>query len=506
VTSDGSLLIADSANNRVRRVGPDGIISTLAGGGTATSSSGPATGAMLSVPLGVAIAPDGRAAIAETGSGRLHAVEAPLPGFSLGDLTIPSVDGREIFVFAPNGRHLRTLDALTGGTRYDFGYDPAGRLTTITDGDGNVTTIVRDPAGHPTAIVASGGQQTLLTVDSNGYLETITNPANETVTLTYDPDGLLEVLRTPRLHEYAFDYDALGRLERDDDPAGGFKALTRTGAPSDYTVELTTAEDRVTSYQVAELPAGGTERTNTFPTGLQSSVQRGTDGTRTTTLPSGMVTDRTDGPDWRFGMLAPVAAQRQTVTPAALTLTVTETREGETAPGDLLTVASETRTVTVNGLPFTRTYDGATRTLVETTPEGRTRTIELDPQGRVASTQVTGLAPVTFGRDATGLLRTITAGTGPSARVTLLDYDAKRRLETITDPLPRHHLRVRRRRSGDEPGVPGRGGRAVRLRRQRQRQQRHPAHPPGPHLRLHPRRSGGAVHPARARRPRGHDV
>jgi YD repeat-containing protein len=118
-------------------------------------------------------------------------------------------------------------------------------------------------------------------------------------------------------------------------------------------------------------------------------------------------------------------------------LTVTETREGETAPGDLLTVASETRTVTVNGLPFTRTYDGATRTLVETTPEGRTRTIELDPQGRVAATQVTGLAPVTFGRDATGLLRTITAGTGPSARVTLLDYDARRRLETITDPLAR---------------------------------------------------------------------
>jgi YD repeat-containing protein len=50
---------------------------------------------------------------------------------------------------------------------------------------------------------------------------------------------------------------------------------------------------------------------------------------------------------------------------------------------------------------------------------------------------VTGLAPVTFGRDATGLLRTITEGTGLDARVTLLDYDAKRRLETITDPLAR---------------------------------------------------------------------
>jgi YD repeat-containing protein len=73
----------------------------------------------------------------------------------------------------------------------------------------------------------------------------------------------------------------------------------------------------------------------------------------------------------------------------------------------------------------------------EAIPEERTRTVVLDAQGRVAATQVTGLAPVTFGRDATGLLRTITEGTGPSARVTLLDYDAQRRLEAITDPLPR---------------------------------------------------------------------
>jgi hypothetical protein len=38
-------------------------------------------------------------------------------------------------------------------------------------------------------------------------------------------------------------------------------------------------------------------------------VQRGTDGTRTTSLASGMIAHRTDGPDWRFGMLAAVAVQ-----------------------------------------------------------------------------------------------------------------------------------------------------------------------------------------------------
>ena len=35
VGPDGSIFIAESTNNRVRRVGPDGIITTVAGNGNA---------------------------------------------------------------------------------------------------------------------------------------------------------------------------------------------------------------------------------------------------------------------------------------------------------------------------------------------------------------------------------------------------------------------------------------------------------------------------------------
>jgi RHS repeat-associated protein len=91
----------------------------------------------------------------------------------------------------------------------------------------------------------------------------------------------------------------------------------------------------------------------------------------------------------------------------------------------------------VNGLAFTQTYTAATRTLTETTPLGRVRTTVLDPQGRVASTQVAGLAPVAFTRDGTGLLTAITEGGGPTARTTTLAYDPQRRLQAITDPVPR---------------------------------------------------------------------
>ena len=42
------------------------------------------------------------------------------------------------------GRHLQTLNTLTAATLFSFGYDSAGRITSITDGDGNVTTVERN--------------------------------------------------------------------------------------------------------------------------------------------------------------------------------------------------------------------------------------------------------------------------------------------------------------------------------------------------------------------------
>lgn len=64
-------LIADSSNNRVRKVGVDGTISTVAGtgagGSTYASVTGSATSAVVNNPVGVAALPDGGFAIAEYG-------------------------------------------------------------------------------------------------------------------------------------------------------------------------------------------------------------------------------------------------------------------------------------------------------------------------------------------------------------------------------------------------------------------------------------------------------
>lgn len=62
VDGEGNVYIADSGNNRVRKVSPDGTISTVAGTGTAglSGDGGPATSAELYYPSGVAVDGQGR--------------------------------------------------------------------------------------------------------------------------------------------------------------------------------------------------------------------------------------------------------------------------------------------------------------------------------------------------------------------------------------------------------------------------------------------------------------
>ena len=77
-TRDGGFLIADQANNRIREVAPDGIITTVAGSGKAGAGGdgGPAVAADLSGPYAVAARPDGGFVIADTLNRRIRRVSA----------------------------------------------------------------------------------------------------------------------------------------------------------------------------------------------------------------------------------------------------------------------------------------------------------------------------------------------------------------------------------------------------------------------------------------------
>ncbi len=76
IAPDGSVLIADRWNHRIRKVRPDGIIATVAGTGAMgfSGDDGPATSASLYYPSGVAAAADGSILIADEYNNRIRRV------------------------------------------------------------------------------------------------------------------------------------------------------------------------------------------------------------------------------------------------------------------------------------------------------------------------------------------------------------------------------------------------------------------------------------------------
>jgi len=75
---DGGFLIADANNFRIRKVSPNGIITTVAGVGTKgfSGDGGPATAARISAPRGLDSFPDGSYLIADTDNRRIRRISA----------------------------------------------------------------------------------------------------------------------------------------------------------------------------------------------------------------------------------------------------------------------------------------------------------------------------------------------------------------------------------------------------------------------------------------------
>jgi len=112
--SAGNLYIGDTENNRVRRVGPDGVVSTMAGTGAQGSGGdgGPAAKAQLYAPTSLALDPSGNLFIADTGNSLIRKVtpdgaistvagEVPPPG-SFGN-AVDGVPATQTILGSPQG-------------------------------------------------------------------------------------------------------------------------------------------------------------------------------------------------------------------------------------------------------------------------------------------------------------------------------------------------------------------------------------------------------------------
>ncbi len=339
-------------------------------------------------------------------------IEKPLPGYVVGEMLIPSETGNEVYVFTSQGRHLRTVNALTSEPLYEFGYDENGLLTSILDGEGGTTTIERDGEGAATAIVGPYGQRTALDIDDDGLLETIANPNSAVHQFAYRDDGLLTDMTDPNGNTTQYDYDDQGRLVSATDAVGGVQTLTRTDVAGGFEVAHTTALGMTTTYQVTRRSVGGTRRVRIDPAGLQTELVKGSNGQRTVTAPNGTVSTIEYGADPRFGMQAPVPESVTVATPGGLSNTTTVQRSVTLdEPNDPLSVRNVYDRTKVNGREYRRYYDARENEVTTTSPVGREILTALDDDGRPVTQAFDPLLdPVSYAYDNSGHIESVVQG------------------------------------------------------------------------------------------------
>lgn len=75
IDANGNLYVADTSNNRIRKVTPEGTVSTLAGDGTAGARDGAAQAAQFNAPVGIAVDARGeRVYVADTYNDRIRLI------------------------------------------------------------------------------------------------------------------------------------------------------------------------------------------------------------------------------------------------------------------------------------------------------------------------------------------------------------------------------------------------------------------------------------------------
>jgi len=445
VDDDGTVYF--SALNRVRKLTPNGAVVTLAGTGTSlgTDANGIATQVVIAFPSDIEISPDGNIYVVATDT-LVQLGSESSDRIVVGNLLyVMSEDASEVYAF-DGGRHLQTINPVTGVQTHRFRYNGLGLLTSIEDVNGLMTRIERDAAGKPLAFVAPFGQRTSLTISPDGYLASVSNAASETHEFTYhNADGLLATLTNPRGKVTTYSYNPAGRIELDADAAGGSKTFSHelfvnSRGRTTWLTDMETAEGRQTANSFGPDPFTGLHQQfiRTGPAGELSTSTQQDDGLKVDVSPTGVRVITRSEERRPFGVTPPLLAVTETRTPSGLTRI--EQRFSETVlanPADPLSVVSKTDTVTVNGKTSTTVYTAASRETVTSSPTGRTTRTLQDTHGRLLEQQSGNLEPVRFTYDTRGLLTEVVQGMGADERRSKMSYNALGQLASVEDPILR---------------------------------------------------------------------
>ncbi|HJK90543.1 MAG TPA: RHS repeat-associated core domain-containing protein, partial [Polyangiaceae bacterium LLY-WYZ-15_(1-7)] len=269
-----------SGEATIWRIEPDDRLSLLAGGGAVDAffDSIPADQArVLSFgdSRGLALGPEGNVygifylQDTEAGERRYHVARVRGRDLFLEERLI--IDGAQAHQFDADGRHIRTLDAITGEPLLELDYDAEGRLSRLTDADGNVVDVAY-PSDALVTFTPPFGPATLVRLHASGELAGWVNdvaysgdPDGARSIFELRPDGLLDAYVDRRGQRHEMSYDELGRLEGDLATGSGYawsisQEDERTSTYVRRTVRLETNGGRAVEHEVLARRDGRRER------------------------------------------------------------------------------------------------------------------------------------------------------------------------------------------------------------------------------------------------------
>jgi DNA-binding beta-propeller fold protein YncE len=169
VDANGTLYVADTGNNAIRRITPDGVVSTIAGDSVAGDRDGPGPQARFNGPIGVAVDRRGRIIVADTYNDRIRAIDLDGTVHTLAGSRTGGVDGAssEARFHTPSGvavdasGNIHVADTGNGVLRT---IDPTGRVSTE-------TTTSFDRSMRPVGITIGGAGERYVTDGRGRVLE-----------------------------------------------------------------------------------------------------------------------------------------------------------------------------------------------------------------------------------------------------------------------------------------------------------------------------------------------
>ncbi|MCM2281303.1 MAG: hypothetical protein NDI61_05580 [Bdellovibrionaceae bacterium] len=383
------------------------------------------------------------------GYGGKRSVNASVVG---SEYRVESDDNSEVYMFDSNGRHDRTLYALTGVTKHQFNYNGSGQLTSVVDAFSNTTTISY-VSGVATKITGPFGKETLLGFDTNGWLSEVILPSGtDKYEMTYHgTGGLLATFEDPENNSTGFTYDSFGQLTAEDGAGNSSYSLTKSRiSDTRERVRVQTAVGRITDYTVTHEGTKYAPISVALASGGTSSYSQNAGGSTTRTH-AGVTIAKLRNNDIRFGTGGSFRPNiNRTIGWVALNTSVTQTVSYLSGTGPY-NINEFKETYTTNSKATEIKYTGSTGLVTRKTPLARYEYTYINAKQQPTQSQWANLTPIDFTYDTIGRLTYLAQGVrsldltynssgwlssveNALGQVTSYGYDSDGRLTSITLP------------------------------------------------------------------------